>query len=345
LNRPKPAVPFGGIFRIIDFTLSNCMNSGLKRIRLLTQYKYEHLHGYVRQNWRDRFGDHPICVPPMSGKRYRGTADAVFQNLAIEENLPDFVLILSGDHIYKMDYREMIMQHATTGADLTIGTVEHPIQDASRYGVIQVDSDFRVIGFEEKPKHPQPLPSDSSMALASMGIYVFNTDCLLRASSENVHAFGKDLIPRLIDDANVRAYDFRDPIENTPRYWRDIGTIDAYYESNMDLVGENPPFVPFHKQDWRPDREGVQNSVLSPDVQIGENVHIERSVLMRGVSVGKGARIRKAIIEEDIHIPAGTEIGFDTVKDRESYFVTETGIVVVNEASNMSDMLHPVRSA
>jgi glucose-1-phosphate adenylyltransferase len=345
LNRPKPAVPFGGIFRIIDFTLSNCVNSGLKEIRLLTQYKYEPLHGYVRQNWRDRAGNHPICVPPTSGKRYRGTADAVFQNLAIEEDLPDFVLILSGDHIYEMDYRDMLIQHAATGADLTIGTVEHPVQDASRYGVIQVDSDFRVVGFEEKPKRPRPVPSDSSMALASMGIYVFSKDCLLRAFSDNVHDFGKDLIPRLIGHAKVHAYDFRDPIEDTPRYWRDIGTIEAYYESNMDLVSKNPLFDPFHKQERLPGRMGVKNSVISPNVQIGENVQIEGSVLMPGVSVGNGARIRKAIIEEDIHIPAGTEIGFNSAKDRGSHFVTETGIVVVNEGSRMSGMLQSVQSA
>jgi glucose-1-phosphate adenylyltransferase len=345
LNRPKPAVPFGGIFRIIDFTLSNCVNSGLKQIRLLTQYKYEHLHSYVRQNWRDRAGNHPICTPPIGGKRYRGTADAVFQNLTIEEDLPSFILILSGDHIYEMDYREMLIQHAATGADLTIGTVEHPLEDASRYGVIQVDSAFRVIGFEEKPKDPRTLPSDPSAALVSMGIYVFNTDCLLGAFSENVHDFGKDLIPRLIGHANVHAYDFRDSVEDTPRYWRDIGTIDAYYESHMDLVSDEPLFDPFQKKEWRPSTAGVKNSVVSPNVQIGENVHIEGSVLMQGVSVGRGARIRKAIIEEDVHIPAGMEIGFDAVKDRENYFVTETGIAVVHAGSRISDMLRPVRSA
>ena len=315
LNRPKPAVPFGGNFRIIDFTLSNCVNSGLNRIRLLTQYKHEELHDYIGREWRDRAGNHPICIPPISGKQYRGTANAVFQNLAAEEKLLDFVLVLSGDHVYQMDYREMLMQHAATEADLTIGTVEQPIQDASRYGVVEVDSDFQVTGFEEKPQNPRPLRSNAAMALVSMGIYVFKTECLLQIMRSDAHDFGKDVIPPLIGSAKVHAYDFRDPVAQTPRYWRDIGTIDSYYESSMDLVSSNQRF----------------NSVVFPGVDIAHDARVEASVLMRGVRIGKGARVRKAIIEENVYVPAGTEIGYDQYKDRRNYFVTNTGITVVKE--------------
>ena len=318
LDRPKPAVPFGGTSRIIDFTLSNCVNSGLSRLRLLTQYKYEELHSYIRRQWRDRAGNHPVCLPPVSGKQYRGTADAVFQNLATGEKLPDFVLVLSGDHVYEMDYREMLMQHAATGADLTIGTVEHPIQDASRYGVVEVDSEFRVTGFQEKPRNPRPLPCNPSMALVSMGIYVFRTECLLEMAGSGAHDFGKDVIPRLIGTAGVQAYDFRDPIAQTPRYWRDIGTIDSYYQCSMDLLSSQQP----HK------------SVLFPDVQIEGGAQIEASVLMRGVKIGKGARIRRAIIDEGVHVACGTEIGYDREADRRKYFVTDSGITVVTNTND-----------
>lgn len=318
LNRPKPAVPFGGTSRIIDFTLSNCVKSGLSGIKLLTQYKHEELHRYIRHQWRDRAGNHPICVPPVSGKRYRGTADAVFQNLAAEERSPDFVLVLSGDHIYEMDYREMLLQHAATDADLTIGTVEHPVRDAFRYGVVEVDSEFRVTGFEEKPQNPRPLPSNPAMALVSMGIYVFRTDCLLQMIGSEAHDFGKDVIPRLMGAAKVHAYDFQDPVAQTPRYWRDIGTVDSYYESSMDL---------------RPSKQPL-DSVLSPGVEIEPDARVEACVLMQGVRIGRGARVRKAIIDENVYIPAGSKIGYDQESDCQKYFVTTTGITVVRETND-----------
>jgi glucose-1-phosphate adenylyltransferase len=318
IDRPKPAVPFGGFYRIIDFTLSNCVNSGLNKIRILTQYKHEHLHEYVRQAWRDRAGNHPACIAAVGGKQYRGTADAVFQNLAAEEQMPDFVLVLSGDHVYQMDYRDMLMQHAATEADLTIGTVEQPLKSASRYGVVEVDQDFRVTGFQEKPANPRPVPSNPAMALVSMGIYVFKTDCLLRLMDSGAQDFGKDVIPSLINSSKVHAYDFRDPVAHTPRYWRDIGTLDSYYESHMDLLSP----------------ASRHNSVVAPGVEIGHGAQVERSVLMRGVRVGRGARIRKAIIEENVYIPGGTEIGYDAEKDRKKYFVTETGITVVKAAND-----------
>ena len=317
LNRPKPAVPFGGNFRIIDFTLSNCVKSGLSRIRVLTQYKYEELHSYIRHQWRDRAGNHPVCIPPVSGKHYRGTADAVFQNLATGEKVPDFVLILSGDHIYEMDYREMVMQHAATEADLTIGTVEHPVRDASRYGVVEIDSEFRVTGFQEKPENPQPMPSNPAMALVSMGIYVFSRECLLKMADSDAQDFGKDVIPRLIGRAKVHAYDFRDPVAQTPGYWRDIGTIESYYQSSMDLLASKP-----------------LDSILSRDVHIEHNARVEASILMPGVRIGKGARVRKAIIDENVCIPAGSEIGYNEKADRQKYFVTDNGITVVNATND-----------
>jgi glucose-1-phosphate adenylyltransferase len=329
LFRPKPALSFGGIFRVIDFTLLNCLNSALGRVSLLTQYRHHELHEYVRQSWSEgwrnsaRCGKGSVaCLPPACGKRYRGTADAVFQNIGVlRSDKPEFVLILSGDHICDMDYRDLIRQHAQTDADLTIAAVEHPIEDAHHFGVLEVDQNFRVVGFQEKPVHPRALPARPAMALVSMGVYVFKTDVLVQTlldhcGAEERYDFGHDIIPSLIHSACTYAYDFRDDAQDSPGYWRDIGTLDSYYEASMDLVRARPFFNPYIKDGWhsrivRPLDIGagvcgtalVSHSVLSSGVQIEEDASVEDSVLMPGVRVGKGARIRRAIVGEGVQVP------------------------------------------
>ena len=264
VERPKPAVSFGGIFRIIDFTLSNCLNSGLRRLGLLTQYKQEELHRYVREGWgalwnefRADRGEFLTCLPPASGKRYRGTADAVLQNIEIiKRERPEFVLILSGDHIYHMDYRELLQSHTASSAGLTIAAIDQPIEEAKRFGVLETRADGSVTGFEEKPAHPRAMPGKPGRALVSMGVYVFNTAVLLRAlqegaaSLERAFDFGKHVIPALINSIPVCAHTLPDQTNGTPRYWRDIGTIDSYYEASMDLTQHNPPFDPYSNEDW-----------------------------------------------------------------------------------------------
>lgn len=357
-ERPKPVVPFGGIFRIIDFTLSNCLNSGLRRLYLLTQYKHEALHRYVREGWGalwnefrwDR-GEFLVCLPPASGKRYRGTADAVLQNIElIRRECPEFVLILSGDHIYHMDYRELVESHADSGAGLTIAVAEQPAEEASRFGVLEVEPDGRVAGFEEKPALPRARSGPPGKVLVSMGVYVFNTAVLLRAIEEGApfldrtYDFGKHVFPALINSVPVHAYPLRDRATGAPRYWRDIGTIDSYYEASMDLTQNKPLFDPYSNEDWptrtvgprglnpcRPSarvRGRVLNSVVSSGVHVAVDASVEHSVLMRGVTIGNGARVRKAIVEEDVEIPAGVEIGYSPA-DCGRYFVTRSGIVVV----------------
>jgi len=363
--RPKPAIPFGGVLRIVDFTLSNCLNSRLSQVALLTQYRHDELHSYIRNNWSEfwtssRPGGKPlICLPPTSGKHYRGTADAVFQNLPIiESNRGGNILILSGDHVYQMDYRELLAQHVETNADVTIATVEYPAKDASRFGVVEVDRDFQVTGFQEKPRNPCGMPLRPHVALISMGVYAFKTVALVRSLIENCDGafgfdFGHHIIPSLIGSAHVYAFDFRDEIKNSPRYWRDIGTIDSYYEANMDFVRHGASFDPF-KDGWL-SRRGllsqaaasvcgsahVSQSVLSPGVRIEEGASVEKSVLMSGVHVGRGARLRRAIIEEDVQIPAGFQIGWDIEHDRKHYTVSAKGIVVVSETPKMSKPAPP----
>jgi glucose-1-phosphate adenylyltransferase len=352
------------MFRIIDFTLSNCLYSGLERVSLATQYRHEELHRYIRDGWSELWNNteqkdrRPLTLlPPTSGKRYRGTADAVFQNSELfEANSAEFVLILSGDHIYHMDYRSFLRQHAEMDADLTIATVEYPVSDASHFGVVEVDQNFKVTCFEEKPANPRPLPSRPSMALVSMGIYVFKKNVLLeslRHFCETGQAcdFGHDIIPSLIHARRTYAYDFRDEVEDCPRYWRDIGTLDGYYAASMDLVQPDAPFDPYANDGWpaQPTRHptfnghtetklssgietdcDVTRSVLSPGVHLEDGVTVADSVLMPGVRIGKGARLRRAIVEEGVHVPAGFQAGFDLDHDRTHYTVTEGGVVVVS---------------
>jgi glucose-1-phosphate adenylyltransferase len=360
ISRPKPAVSFGGMFRIIDFTLSNCLHSSLGGVSILTQYQHEELHRYIRQGWSDLWNSSApnrsplVCRPPASGKRYRGTADAVFRNAEVLNGESDFVLILSGDHIYQMDYGDLLKQHIKTNADLTIATVEHPLREASHFGVLEVDESFRVTGFQEKPIAPRPLPFNSSMALVSMGVYVFKKAALLDSlravcDSGAGYDFGHDVIPALIRSARVFAYDFRDKSQDTPRYWRDIGTIDAYHTASMDLVQPDALFDPYANDEWpsqptrhpRPAKAAenparvepgsqVTRTVLSPGVQVEQGAAVCESVLMPAVRVGKGAHLRRAIVEEGIHIPPGFRAGFDLETDREHHTVTGSGIVVIN---------------
>src|SRR5689334_5349238 len=375
----KPAVPFGGVYRIIDFTLSNCINSDVRRIFILTQYKALELIRHVRDGWNilpSELGEYIEIIPPMkrvSEDWYQGTADAVFQNFqSIEVEAPEATLILAGDHIYKMNYREMIDWHRQHQADVTIATIQVAPEEAGRFGVAEIDPDYRVIGFEEKPQHGNPVRSrfDPSMVSASMGIYVFKTDVLLRALHEDAqdpdstHDFGKDVIPHNLKSARVVAYDFRDLNAKQSRYWRDVGTLDAYYEANMDLVSVTPDFNLYdHRWPIRTRatqqppakfvfaQEGrrmglavdsivsagciisggrVVHSVLSPGVRVNSYCEVEYSILMPGVEIGRYSRIRRAIINTGVKLPESSAIGFNLDADRaQGHHVTESGIVVV----------------
>ena len=361
ISRPKPAISFGGVFRIIDFTLLNCLSSGLRRVSLVTQYRYEELHRYIREGWSEvwnntqRSGLSALrLLPPSSGKRYRGTADAVFQNSELlQSDRSEFVLVLSGDHIYRMDYRGFLEQHVESDADLTIATVEHPLHDASHFGVVEADRNYKVTGFQEKPVYPRPMPSNPSMALVSMGVYVFKKSVLLESLRRTCetglgHDFGRDIIPSLIRSGRTYAYDFRDTIKGSPHYWRDIGTLDAYYEASMDLVRPGAPFDPYAHGDCplrrRPANSSglpiadsfIARSILAPDVDIADGVTVYDSVLMPGARVGKGARLRRAIVDEGVHIPAGFQVGFDSDEDRTRHTVTKAGVIVVSRTPENS---------
>jgi glucose-1-phosphate adenylyltransferase len=375
----KPAVPFGGAYRIIDFTLSNCINSDIRRIFILTQYKSLELIRHIRDGWNivsPELGEYIEAIPPM--KRvgddwYQGTADAVFQNFqSIEAEGPEQTLILSGDHIYKMNYRDMMEWHRRHNADVTIATIQVEPEQAERFGVVEIDSDYRIVGFEEKPKHGNPKRSrfDPAMISVSMGIYIFETDVLLKLlhedarDTESQHDFGHNVIPRNLADVRVVAYDFRDINAKRVRYWRDVGTLDAYYEANMDLVSVTPEFN-LYDRNWvirtkvtqQPPakfvfaQEGrrmglavdsvvsagciisggrIMHCVLSPGVRVNSYCEIEYSILMPGAEIGRYSRIRRAIINTNVKLDEGTTIGFDLEADRaKGYTVTDTGVVVV----------------
>jgi glucose-1-phosphate adenylyltransferase len=375
----KPAVPFGGAYRIIDFTLSNCINSDVRRIFILTQYKSLELIRHVRDGWNilsPEMGEFIEVIPPMRRVHddwYQGTADAVFQNFqSIEVEAPDLTVILAGDQIYKMNYREMLDWHRQHHADITIATIRVPPAESPRFGVADIGPDYRVVGFIEKPDPSNAIPSpfDPSMISASMGIYVFNTDVLLRALHEDAqdpnssHDFGKDVLPRNLETARVIAYDFRDLNAKQVRYWRDVGTLDAYYEANMDLVDVVPEFN-LYDQHWpirtkvtqQPPakfvfaQEGrrmgvavdsivsagcivsggrVLHSILSPGVRVNSYCEVEYSILMPGAEIGRYSRIRRAIINTGFKVPDSSVIGFDAQSDRAvGYHVTECGITVV----------------
>ena len=382
-DRAKPAVPFGGCYRIVDFTLSNCVNSGLRRILVLTQYKAASLDRHINLAWRflcrelDEFID---ILPPqqrVGEEWYTGTANAVYQNIySIEKAQSKQVLILSGDHIYKMDYSEMLRDHVESGADLTIGCLPVELKDGNQFGVMQIDGTRRIVNFREKPADPDPIPGDSGRCLASMGIYVFNTKFLFEqlcndaTNTHSAHDFGKNIIPQVVQTHCVRAFPFRDRDTNQAQYWRDVGTLDALFEANMDLVAVQPPFnlydlswpirtyhppLPPPKFVFADLREGhsragfaldslvgqggiisggrVERSILSPNVRVNSWADVRESILLSNVTIGRHARIRRAIIDKGVQIPEGMEVGYDLDADRRrGYTVTESGLVVIAKA-------------
>jgi len=379
LNTAKPSVPFGGAYRIIDFTLSNCMNSDIRRVFILTQYKALELTRHIREGWHifsgevDEFIE---VIPPMKRIHedwYLGTADAVYQNVesVLSEDARQ-TLILSGDHIYKMDYQEMLSYHRREKADVTIATIQVAPEEAPRFGIVEIAEDNAVLGFEEKPKHGHPKRSvfNKHMVSASMGIYVFNTSTLIKALMEDAadpnseDDFGKDVLPNWITRARVLAYDFRDLNEKTVRYWRDVGTLDAYYDANMDLVEVTPEFNLYDKR-W-PIRtrlvqqppakfvfanEGrrmgvaidsivsagciisggrVVHSVLSPGVRVNSYCEVDNCILLPNCDIGRFSRLKRTIVPSNVVLPESSVIGFDLEQDRaKGYTVTDSGIVVV----------------
>lgn len=374
-DRAKPAVPFGGVYRIVDITLSNCLNSHLHRIFVMTQYKALSLNRHVREGWSilaPEMGEFVQVLPPMQrvgGSWYQGTADAIYQNLySVGSEPAKYVLILSGDHVYKMDYQLMIKQHVESGADVTVGTIEFDLSEASRFGVVEMNKDGRIVGWQEKPEHPKPSPNKPEKCNVSMGIYCFDRQLLIDTTMADAddhasrHDFGHDIIPKLIHTHKVYGYNFVDENKKSALYWRDIGTIEAYYEANMDLVSVSPVFNLYDKR-WpmrtyqrqyppvkfvfgQDDRRGmaidsivcmgsvisggqVRNSVLAFDVRINSYSLVEDSILFPHVQIGRRSKIRRAIIDRHISIPEDTLIGYDLEEDRKKYFVTDTGIVVV----------------
>lgn len=384
IHRAKPAVPFGGIYRIIDFTLSNCINSGIRKIAVLPQYKSLSLDKHLRLGWNlfsGELDEYIISVPPqqrVGDKWYQGTADAIYQNIyMIEKDAPDHLLVLAGDHIYKMDYSEMLRFHKEKQADATVAAIEMPKKDAAAFGVIEIDQDCRIIGFEEKPREPKSIPGRPDTAFASMGIYLFNTKTVLEhlqsdALKDTAHDFGKNIIPQMMKAVRVYAYNFKDENKKEAKYWRDVGTIDSYWEANMDLVSVDPLLNLYDKawpirtyqaqnpaakfvfaQETKGGRLGialdsivahgcivsggrVQNSVLSPNVRVNSYSEVRDSILMENVDIGRHCKIRRAIIDKGVTIPAGSEIGYNLEEDKKRYYVSASGIVVIEKGAEVS---------
>jgi glucose-1-phosphate adenylyltransferase len=383
-DRAKPAVPFGGIYRIIDFTLSNCINSDVRKILVLTQYKATSLNRHIDQGWRllsRELNEYIEVIPPqqrIAEMWYQGTADAIYQNVyTIEKAAPRDTLILAGDHIYKMNYARMIDYHRENQADLTIACLPAPRELSREFGVIGVDGNERVVSFLEKPKDPPVMPDHPDKVLASMGIYVFNTDVMYELLFQDAakketsnHDFGRDIIPAMIaGGARVHAYPFRDENRKEAAYWRDVGTLDAYYQATMDLI-QIDPILNLYDQDWpihthqppypppkfvhtEGDRRGaaynsivcqgaiisggqVYRSIVSPGVRINSFALIEDAILFDGVDVGRNARIRRAIIDKDVRIPMGFEIGWNHEADiARGFAISEDGIVVVAKGEEL----------
>ena len=376
-DRAKPAVPFGGKYRIIDFTLSNCYHSGLRRILVLTQYKSHSLQKHLRDGWsifNPSLGEYITPVPPQmrtGDSWYAGTADAVCQNLyLVERSEADHVIILSGDHIYRMDYEAMLRSHIASRADATIACMPVPIAEATAFGVMATDEDSRIVEFQEKPAQPKPLPNDPSSASASMGIYVFSRKLLCQllaadhVNESSAHDFGKDIIPKLIHTHQVFAYQFgqQEGRVSADRYWRDVGTIDSYYEAHMDLLKTTPP-LDIYQRDWLirtvegqgppartvPGPSGqlseiensmlnsgtevrgasVSRSILGRNVIINEGAHVTNSILGNNVEVGEGCQLVNCIVDKNVQIPHGQNIGLDTVEDAKHFTISDDGIVVI----------------
>ena len=376
--RAKPAVPIGGKYRIIDFALSNCVNSGIRRIGVLTQYKSHSLIRHLQRAWgfmRAEIGEFVEILPAQQRTHkkewYQGTADALYQNIDIvQRHNPEYVVVLGGDHVYTMDYSEMLLYHVQTGADFTVGSVEVSLAEASAFGVMSVDADMRITRFTEKPTHPEPVPGKPEMALVSMGIYIFSKDFLYKAlvddagKMQSSHDFGKDVIPENIADARAMAFPFRTK-DGKPGYWRDVGTVDSYWQANMELCAIDPE-LNLYNRDWpiwtyQPqyppakfifDDEGrrgeaidslisagciisgarLKRSVVFFAVTVESYSLIKDSVLLPKVNIGRNCRITRAIIDKGCVIPDGTVIGEDSVEDAKRFHVTEGGIVLVTPA-------------
>ena len=375
-ERAKPAVYFGGPYRIIDFTLSNCINSGLRHIFIATQYKSLSLNRHVRMGWNvvsEELGEFIEILPPQKrvGEHwYLGTADAVYQNLySITREAPTHVIVLSGDHVYKMDYSKMLRFHLERNAEVTLGGLEVPVAEGRRFGIVSIDERDRVIGFQEKPANPAPMPGSPDITVGSMGVYIFRADVLVRAlekdaaRSDSEHDFGRNIIPSLIQDTPVFCYRFYDENKKAAKYWRDIGTLDAYFEASMDLCQVNPEFN-LYDPEWplrtyQPQappakfvfaEQGrrcghaldsiisggcivsgsrITGSILCPNVRVHSFCEIEQSILMPGVRVGRHSRIRRAIVDRDVVLPRGALIGYNGNEDRRRHTISEGGVVVV----------------
>ena len=387
-DRAKPAVPFGGGYRIIDFTLSNCLNSGLRQILVLTQYKAASLSRHINMGWQHYFcrelGEFMDVAPPqqrIDEHWYRGTADAVYQNIyTMEKYDPRYTVILAGDHIYKMDYEKIVRHHVDNRADLTIGVLRVPLDEArKRFGVMETDADSRVIGFQEKPEAPTPIPGNEEYCLASMGIYVFTTRFLFEQLCREAtrpgsgHDFGGDIIPSILQTNRVFAHPFQDENRKNNAYWRDVGTLDAYYEANLDLISVDPQLNIYDDQwplrTFQPncpppkfvfaaeDRRGyamdsivcpgtivsggrVLRSIIGCNTRVNSFATIEDSIVFEGVDVGRHAKIRRAIIDKGVRIPAGFEIGFDPALDRQrGFMVTENDITVIAKTDGVEHFL------
>jgi len=373
--RAKPAVPFGGKYRIIDFALSNCINSNIRRIYVLTQYKSHYLFKHIQQGWshfNHEHGEFVDLVPAQQWKEedlwYQGTADAVYQSLdIIASHGPKYVLILAGDHVYNMDYGELLGSHAESGADFTIACNPVSREEATAYGVMGVNDDFRVTDFAEKPESPKTMPGDPDRSLASMGIYIFSMDYLRThlerdaGVSSSSHDFGHDLIPYAIERGHhVNAYPFENPASGNDPYWRDVGTIDAYYRANMELLSEHPPLLLddhqwplFTYQQQTPparviggdrhnsfdnvmmsggcvvNRSALTNTMLFSNVVVERECSIEGSLILPNCQIGEGSRLKNVIVDNGSIIPPGTVIGEDHEHDAKRFNVDESGVVVV----------------
>ncbi|MBI2823382.1 MAG: glucose-1-phosphate adenylyltransferase [Planctomycetia bacterium] len=389
-DRAKPAVPFGGAYRIIDFTLSNCLNSGLRKILVLTQYKAMSLDRHINLGWRGylcrELGEFIDVVPPqqrIDENWYQGTADAVYQNIyTLEKERPEYVIVLAGDHIYKMDYMHLVSAHREQQADVTVAALRVRANESRHFGVMQTQRDGKIVGFQEKPAVPKTIPGDQEHILASMGIYVFTARflfeqlCADATRNHSSHDFGKDILPTVIETHRVWSFPFHDENRKRDAYWRDVGTLDAYYEANMDLVSVNPelnmyderwpirtylPNVPppkfvFAEEGANPRRGqaldsivcagsivsggGVARSILGTNCRVNSFAKVEDSILFEGVDIGRHAKVRRAIIDKGVHIPPGVEIGYDHEHDRARGFtVSEGGVIVIAKADGIEHFL------
>ncbi|MGA2634928.1 MAG: glucose-1-phosphate adenylyltransferase [Terracidiphilus sp.] len=382
-DRAKPAVPFGGHYRIIDITLSNCINSGLRRVFILTQYKALSLNRHIREGWTgivaQELGEFFELLPPMQrtgANWYMGTADAVYQNIySIGSEQPRYMIILSGDHIYKMDYSRMLEHHKETNAEITLATIPISPDEVPRFGVVEVGHSGEIQGFQEKPAFTSyRSPVNPNSVDASMGIYIFNTEVLLKAliadaeDPDSKHDFGHNVLPSLLGKKKMMAYSFVDENKQQALYWRDVGTLDAYYDANMDLCSVSPTFNLYDKS-WpvrtrvrqyppakfvfgEPGRSGmavnsvitagviisgaqVSNCVVSQDVRVNSYSEVDASIIFSHVNIGRHCRIRRAIIDRDVHLPEGTVIGYDPVEDKRHYFVTPSGLTIVTRDASL----------